>query len=81
MGRFRIGLRGWLLTGLLLVVGAVITALVGTRGLEQEALIAVSKAKVGEGLIAGLGISALSIMADRLITAASYRLRQRLGQG
>ena len=26
MGRFRIGLRGWLLAGLLLVVGAVITA-------------------------------------------------------
>ena len=47
----------------------VITALVGTRGLEQEAL------------IAGLGISALSILADRLITAASQRLRQRLGQG
>lgn len=59
----------------------VITALVGTRGLEQEALVAVSKAKVGEGLIAGLGISALSIMADRLITAASFRLRHRLGQG
>lgn len=59
----------------------VITALVGTRGLEQEALVAVSKAKVGEGLIAGLGISALSILADRLITAASQRLRQRLGQG
>lgn len=58
----------------------VITALVGTRGLEQEALVAVSKAKVGEGLIAGLGISALSIMADRLITAASVRVRQRLGQ-
>ncbi len=59
----------------------VITALVGTRGLEQEALVAVSKAKVGEGLIAGLGISVLSILADRLITAASQRLRQRLGQG
>ena len=59
----------------------VITALVGTRGLEQEALVAVSKAKVGEELIAGLGISALSILADRLITAASQRLRQRLGQG
>ena len=58
----------------------VITALVGTRGLEQETLIAVSKAKVGEGLIAGLGISFLSIIADRLITHGSARLRRRLGQ-
>ena len=58
----------------------VITALVGTRGLEQETLVAVSKARVGEGLIAGLGISFLSIIADRLITHGSARLRRRLGQ-
>lgn len=58
----------------------VITALVGTRGLEQETLVAVSKAKVGEGLIAGLGISFLSIIADRLITHGAARLRRRLGQ-
>jgi glycine betaine/proline transport system permease protein len=58
----------------------VITALVGTRGLEQETLVAVSKAKVGEGLIAGLGISFLSIIADRLITHGSAQLRRRLGQ-
>jgi glycine betaine/proline transport system permease protein len=59
----------------------VITALVGTRGLEQETLIAVSKARVGEGLIAGLGISFLSIIADRLITHGSSKVRKRLGQG
>ena len=58
----------------------VITALVGTRGLEQETLVAVSKAKVGEGLIAGLGISFLSITADRLISHGAARLRRRLGQ-
>lgn len=58
----------------------VITSLVGTRGLEQVTLVAVSKAKVGEGLVAGLGISFLSIIADRLITHGSRRLRQRLGQ-
>jgi glycine betaine/proline transport system permease protein len=58
----------------------VITALVGTRGLEQETLLAVSKAKVGEGLIAGLGISFLSILVERLMTGASARLRRRLGQ-
>lgn len=58
----------------------VITSLVGTRGLEQEALVAVSKAKVGEGLIAGLAISLLSILADRLISHASMKLRRHLGQ-
>lgn len=58
----------------------VITALVGTRGLEQETLVAVSKARVGAGLIAGLGISFLSIIADRLITHGSATLRRRLGQ-
>lgn len=58
----------------------VITSLVGTRGLEQETLVAVSKAKVGEGLIAGLGISFLSITADRLISHGAARLRRRLGQ-
>ncbi len=58
----------------------VITSLVGTRGLEQETLIAVSKARVGEGLIAGLGISFLSITADRLISNGALRLRRRLGQ-
>lgn len=58
----------------------VITSLVGTRGLEQEALVAVSKAKVGEGLIAGIAISLLSILADRLVSHASTRLRRHLGQ-
>ena len=58
----------------------VITSLVGTRGLEQEALVAVSKAKVGEGMIAGIAISLLSILADRLVSHASTRLRRHLGQ-
>ena len=58
----------------------VITSLVGTRGLEQEALVAVSKAKVGEGLIAGSAISLLSILLDRLVSHASTRLRRHLGQ-
>lgn len=56
----------------------VITALVGTRGLEQETLIAIGKVKPGEGLIAGLAISFLSILSDRLLTGASAALRARL---
>ena len=57
----------------------VITALVGTRGLEQETLIAIGKVRPGEGLVAGLGIAFLSIVTDRLVRGASERLRERLG--
>ncbi|WP_243265567.1 ABC transporter permease subunit [Sulfitobacter sp. DSM 110093] len=53
----------------------VITALVGTRGLEHDTLIAISKVQPGEGIVAGLGISFLSIIIDRLIRSGSGHLR------
>jgi len=59
----------------------VITALVGTRGLEQETLIAIGKVRPGEGIVAGLGIAFLAIIVDRLLRRASERLRRRLGLG
>jgi glycine betaine/proline transport system permease protein len=49
----------------------VITALVGTRGLEETTLVAVSKVRPGDGLVAGFGIAALAIIVDRLIGIAS----------
>jgi len=58
----------------------VITSLVGTRGLEQETLVAIAKIKPGEGIVAGLGISFMSIIFDRLISHGSIRLRERTGQ-
>lgn len=57
----------------------VIASLVGTRGLEHDTLVAISKVKPGEGIIAGLGISFLSIIVDRLIRAGSNKFRQRIG--
>ena len=57
----------------------VITSLVGTRGLEQEALTSLAKVNPGQGIIAGLGIAFLVIMADRMITATSVLTRRRLG--
>jgi len=57
----------------------VITALVGTRGLEQEALTSLAKVTPGQGIIAGLGIAFLVIMSDRMIAAASVHTRRRLG--
>ena len=55
----------------------VITALVGTRGLEHDTLIAISKVQPGEGIVAGLGISFLSIIIDRLIRATSAQLSRK----
>ena len=57
----------------------VITALVGTRDLGQEVYIALTKADVGRGIVAGLAVAFIAIIADRLLTAAAGRLRVRLG--
>jgi len=47
-----------------------IAALVGTRDLGQQVYVALGKADAGMGLIAGLSIAFLAILADRLIQAA-----------
>jgi glycine betaine/proline transport system permease protein len=57
----------------------VITALVGTRDLGQEVYIALTKADSGRGLVAGLCVAFIAIIADRLIHAAAARSRHRLG--
>ena len=57
----------------------VITALVGTRDLGQEALIALTRAKTGDGIVAGLCVAFIAIIADRLIRAGAERMRTRLG--
>jgi len=46
-----------------------IAALVGTRDLGQQVYVALGKADAGMGLIAGLSIAFLAILADRLIQA------------
>ncbi len=57
----------------------VITALVGTRDLGQEVYIALTKADTGRGLVAGLAIAFIAIIADRMITAAARGARVRFG--
>ncbi|MGE3295706.1 MAG: ABC transporter permease, partial [Geminicoccaceae bacterium] len=59
----------------------VITALVGTRDLGQEVYVALAKADIGRGLVAGLCVAFIAIVADRLVTAASARVRTKLGLG
>lgn len=57
----------------------VITALVGTRDLGQDVYIALTKANPGNGLVAGLAIAFIAIIADRLIQAAAEGQRAKLG--
>jgi glycine betaine/proline transport system permease protein len=57
----------------------VITALVGTRDLGQEVYIALTKADTGRGIVAGLCVAFIAIIADRLISAWSNRKKRELG--
>ena len=57
----------------------VITALVGTRDLGQEVYIALTKADTGRGVVAGVSVAFIAIIADRLIAAWSTRRKQLLG--
>jgi len=57
----------------------VITALVGTRDLGQEVYIALTKADTGRGIVAGLSVAFIAIIADRLIAAGTVRAKRRLG--
>jgi len=57
----------------------VITALVGTRDLGQEVYIALTKADTGRGIVAGLAVAFIAIIADRLIAAGAMRVKGRLG--
>ncbi|MEH6527151.1 MAG: ABC transporter permease subunit [Sneathiella sp.] len=56
-----------------------ITALIGSRDLGQEIYRALPTADTGRGILAGLGIAAIGIIADRLIQAWSSERKRTLG--
>lgn len=71
--------RAGLLLGLnqtiLMCVGmVVITALVGSQGLELETVDAIARVEPGRGLLAGLAISALAIIIDRYMGAIAQKM-------
>ena len=66
-------------TIMLAISMVVITALVGTRDLGQEVYIALTKADTGRGIVAGLAVAFIAIIADRLVSAGTQRTRRRLG--
>ncbi|WP_095088246.1 ABC transporter permease [Mesorhizobium sophorae] len=57
----------------------IICAMVGTRDLGQEVFIALSKADSGRGIVAGLAIAFIGIVADRLFNSWTAKARARLG--
>ena len=57
----------------------VITALVGTRELGQEVYIALTKADIGRGLVAGLCVAFIAIISDNMIKSASKKLKVKYG--
>jgi glycine betaine/proline transport system permease protein len=71
-----LGLNQTIMLALSMVV---ITALVGTRDLGQEVYSALAQADVGRGVVAGLAVAFIAMIADRLLTASAARLRARLG--
>jgi len=56
-----------------------ITALIGSRDLGQEIYKALPGADTGRGLLAGLGIAFIGIIAERLIGAWAQRRKRELG--
>ena len=71
-----LGLNQTILYGLGMLV---IAALVGTRDLGQLVYIALGKANAGQGLIAGLAIALIAMIADRVIQAWAAGKKAQLG--
>jgi glycine betaine/proline transport system permease protein len=71
-----LGINQTLMMGLSMLV---ITALVGTRDLGQETLIALSKVDPGRGVTAGICVAIIAITADRLINAWVQQRKMKLG--
>lgn len=76
MPEIMLGINQTILLSLSMIV---ICAMIGTRDLGQEVFKALSKADAGKGLVAGLAIAFIGIIADRLITAWVERLKAERG--
>jgi glycine betaine/proline transport system permease protein len=71
-----LGINQTLLLALSMII---ICAMIGTRDLGQEVFIALAKADAGRGIVAGLAIAFIGIIADRLIGGLASRMQARLG--
>lgn len=57
----------------------IIAALIGTQGLGREIMLALSYSDIGMGIMAGLCIAFIGIIADRLIGSWSTKRKEALG--
>ncbi len=57
----------------------IIAAMIGTDDLGQEVFKSLAKADAGRGLIGGLAVACIGIVADRLISAWSRLVKERFG--
>lgn len=71
-----LGLNQTIMYGLAMLV---IAALVGTQGLGQQVYLALGKANAGAGLVTGLSIALIAMVADRILQAISKKRQQALG--
>ena len=71
-----LGLNQTIMFGIAMLV---ITALVGTNGLEQSVYIGLSDGNFGIGMTAGLCMAIIAIIADRTTQAWSKKRSAQLG--
>ena len=71
-----LGLNQTILFGLAMLV---IAALVGTSDLGQQVYIALGKADAGKGLIAGVSMALIAMVADRILQAWAAQKKAALG--
>ncbi len=71
-----LGLNQTIMFGIAMLV---IAALVGTNGLGQTVYIGLSDGDFGVGMIAGIGMAIIAIIADRLTQAWSRKRQEELG--
>jgi glycine betaine/proline transport system permease protein len=76
MPEIMLGINQTILLSLSMIV---ICAMIGTRDLGQEVFKALAKADAGKGVVAGLAIAFIGIIADRLITAWVNRMKAERG--
>jgi len=71
-----LGLNQTIMYGIAMLV---IAALVGTNGLGQRVYIGLGDGDFGVGMVAGIGMAIIAIIADRLTQAWSRKRQTELG--
>ena len=71
-----LGLNQTIMFGIAMLV---IAALVGTNGLGQQVYIGLSDGDFGVGIVAGLGMAFIAMIADRMTQAMSRTYQERFG--